>query len=288
MRRTLWSTGTRQGNTDLSPGPQFDNTSTIGFAGRASEGVRARMLGAMTHRLLLVEDDDGIALPLVRTLERDGYDVERVAAGAAAVDRVAQPGTDDPDLVILDLGLPDMDGLDVCQRIREGGYLGGVLIVTARGGELDRVLGLDVGADDYLVKPFMLSELLARVRALLRRTASPAGGPAVATVPDMPDDTLEEFRVDRRTRQVWVAGGEVPLNAKEFDLLAELHERDGAVVTREHLMDEVWDENWYGSTKVLDVTMARLRQKLDGHEAPVQIVTVRGVGFRLEQGRPDA
>jgi len=247
------------------------------------------MLGAMTHRLLLVEDDDGIALPLVRTLERDGYAVERVATGLAAVDRVREREAEVPGLVILDLGLPDMDGLDVCQRIREGGYAGGVLIVTARGGELDRVLGLDVGADDYLVKPFMLSELLARVRALLRRTTTaPAAEPAAGGAGPVPDAVAEEFRVDPRTRQVWVADEEVPLNAKEFDLLAELHEHGGAVVTREHLMDQVWDENWFGSTKVLDVTMARLRQKLDGHEAPVQIVTVRGVGFRLEQGRADA
>jgi len=246
------------------------------------------MLGAMTHRLLLVEDDDGIALPLVRTLERDGYAVERVATGLAAVERVRERRTDEPEMVILDLGLPDVDGLDVCQRIRESGYAGGVLIVTARGGELDRVLGLDVGADDYLVKPFMLSELLARVRALLRRTTALAGGPAVVEGGAVPDTMSEEFRLDPRTRQVWVAGEEVPLNAKEFDLLAELHEQGGAVVTREHLMDQVWDANWFGSTKVLDVTMARLRQKLDGHEAPVQIVTVRGVGFRLEQGRSDA
>jgi DNA-binding response OmpR family regulator len=244
------------------------------------------MLGAMTHRLLLVEDDNGIAVPLVRTLERDGYAVERVATGHDAVDRVREAGTDEPEMVIPDLGLPDIDGLDVCQRIREGGYSGGVLIVTARGGELDRVLGLDVGADDYLVKPFMLSELLARVRALLRRTAPPVG--AAAGPSTVPDTSSERFRVDRRTRRVWVDGDEVPLNAKEFDLLAELHERGGAVVTREHLMDQVWDENWFGSTKVLDVTMARLRQKLDGHEAPVHIVTVRGVGFRLEQGRADA
>ena len=245
------------------------------------------MLGAMTHRLLLVEDDDGIAMPLVRTLERDGYAVERVATGQDAVDRVRRHGADEPEMVILDLGLPDMDGLDVCQRIRESGYAGGVLIVTARGGELDRVLGLDVGADDYLVKPFMLSELLARVRALLRRTAGPTAEQAT-TGSAAPEAPAEGFRVDLRTRQVWVGGTEVPLNAKEFDLLAELHERGGGVVTREHLMDQVWDENWFGSTKVLDVTMARLRQKLDGHEAPVQIVTVRGVGFRLEQGRADA
>lgn len=241
----------------------------------------------MAQRLLLVEDDDGIAVPLVRTLEREGYDVERVATGADAVDRMRQPDLEAPVLVMLDLGLPDMDGLDVCQRLRDNGYAGGLLIVTARGGELDRVLGLDVGADDYLIKPFLLSELLARVRALLRRTgttdetAEVAATPAAAPAP-------EAFRVDRSRRQVWVAGEEVPLNTKEFDLLATLHEQGGVVVTREQLMERVWDENWFGSTKVLDVTMARLRQKLDAQQAPVQIVTVRGVGFRLEQGRADA
>lgn len=241
----------------------------------------------MAQRLLLVEDDDGIAVPLVRTLEREGYAVERVATGAAAVDRMRQRDLEAPVLVMLDLGLPDMDGLDVCQRLRDNGYAGGLLIVTARGGELDRVLGLDVGADDYLIKPFLLSELLARVRALLRRTSTAdetteaAATPAAAAAP-------EAFRVDRSRRQVWVAGEEVPLNTKEFDLLANLHEQGGVVVTREQLMERVWDENWFGSTKVLDVTMARLRQKLDAQQAPVHIVTVRGVGFRLEQGRPDA
>jgi DNA-binding response OmpR family regulator len=244
------------------------------------------MLVAMAHRLLLVEDDDGIAVPLVRTLERDGYVVERAATGADAIARLGGPHDEQPALVILDLGLPDMDGLDVCQRVRDDGFAGGVLIVTARGGELDRVLGLDVGADDYLVKPFLLSELLARVRALLRRTAvtrPPAGAGAVPA-----PSPAEGFRVDAATRQVWVEDREVPLNTKEFDLLLQLHDRGGAVATREHLMDRVWDENWFGSTKVLDVTMGRLRQKLDAHRAPVQIVTVRGVGFRLEPGRPDA
>ncbi len=246
------------------------------------------MLLGMTQRLLLVEDDDGIAVPLVRTLERDGYVVERAATGAAAVDRMGRRDAEQPAMVLLDLGLPDMDGLDVCQRLREFGYAGGVLILTARGGELDRVLGLDVGADDYMIKPFLLSELLARVRALLRRTSAPAGEAADAGTASPRAAPPDDFRMDRDRRQVFVSSDEVPLSAKEFDLLARLHERSGLVVTREHLMEQVWDENWFGSTKVLDVAMARLRQKLDAHQAPVQIVTVRGVGFRLEQGRGDA
>ncbi|QIK75802.1 response regulator transcription factor [Nocardioides piscis] len=240
----------------------------------------------MSTRLLLVEDDNGIAVPLIRTLERDGYAVERAATGADAVERVRRDDLEPPAIVLLDLGLPDMDGLDVCQRMRESGYAGGVMIVTARGGELDRVLGLDVGADDYLIKPFLLSELLARVRALLRRTH------AAAAVEESAGASAESapapFRIDRDRRQVWVGADEVPLNTKEFDLLAGLQDGEGGVVKREQLMAEVWDENWFGSTKVLDVTMARLRQKLEAHHAPVHVVTLRGVGFRLEQGRADA
>lgn len=234
------------------------------------------MLSDVPNRLLVTEDDDGIAVPLVRTLEREGYAVERVSEGGAAVKRVAAGGVD---LLLLDLGLPDMDGLDVCRRVRGDGYQGGVLILTARGGELDRVVGLDVGADDYLAKPFGLAELLARVRALLRRstTALPAddSGPASAEV---------GLRVDAQARRVWVHGAEVPLTSKEFDVLALLCSDRGAVVTRERLMDEVWDAHWFGSTKTLDVTVGRLRQKLEEHSAPARVVTVRGVGFRLEDG----
>ncbi|HXF03203.1 MAG TPA: response regulator, partial [Arthrobacter sp.] len=128
------------------------------------------------HQILVVEDDDGIALPLLRTLEREGYHVDRVSQGRPALDHVRAGGTD---LVILDLGLPDIDGLEVCRRLREDGFSGGVLILTARGGELDRVVGLDVGADDYMAKPFGLAELLARTRALLRRhSAGAQPGPA--------------------------------------------------------------------------------------------------------------
>ena len=128
------------------------------------------MLTGMVHDVLVVEDEEDIALPLMRTLEREGYDVSRVSDGAEAVAFVVE---DSPAVVILDLGLPDMDGIDVCRQMRAGGYLGGIIMVTARAGELDRVVGLDVGADDYLAKPFGLAELLARVRALLRRSGNP-------------------------------------------------------------------------------------------------------------------
>lgn len=242
----------------------------------ATETERDEALGPMladvTHRLLVVEDDDGIAGPLVRALTRESYLVERVATGGEAVERAGQGGID---LVLLDLGLPDVDGLEVCQRLRAAGYAQGILILTARDGELDRVVGLDVGADDYLSKPFGLAELTARVRALLRRTA-PAEQPAAQV------EIAAGLRIDTAARRVWIDDVEIALTTKEFDLLALLHSELGSVITRERLMDEIWDENWFGSTKTLDVTTGRLRQKLDEVRAAARIVTVRGVGFRLE------
>jgi DNA-binding response OmpR family regulator len=235
------------------------------------------MLHEVPHSLLVVEDDDQIAAPLLRTLEREGYAVERVATGTDALTRL---GGRDVDLVLLDLGLPDLDGLEVCRRAREGGFTGGVMILTARGGELDRVVGLDVGADDYLAKPFALAELLARVRALLRRTASPTSAPSSPPEPAVAGGV----RVDRGTRRAWVGEDELVLTAKEFDVLALVEAAGGTVVTREHVMDEVWDENWFGSTKTLDTTIGRLRQKLEDAGAPGRVVTVRGVGFRWDTG----
>lgn len=232
------------------------------------------MLSEVSHQILVVEDDDGIAGPLVRTLDREGYAVERVDTGTAGIARAARG---DIDLVLLDLGLPDVDGLDVCRQLRTDGFDGGIMILTARGGELDRVVGLDVGADDYLSKPFALAELLARTRALLRRAAR-----AEAVAPTEPAPTAGGLRVDAQARRVWVEDQEITLTSKEFDLLALLDSERGSVLTRERLMDEVWDENWFGSTKTLDVTVGRLRQKLEENQAPVQVVTVRGVGFRLE------
>jgi len=253
-------------------------------------------------RLLIVEDDDAIAAPLLRAVQREGYDVERVAAGQPAIEAVAAGGVD---LVLLDLGLPDLDGLDVCRRLRADGFEGGIVILTARAGELDRVVGLDVGADDYLAKPFSLSELLARVRALLRRSHRPSvvepaeptastgsaalTAPAVATAPTAASsDEQADFRLDPAARRVWVGGTEMALTAKEFDVLALLDQHRGAVVSRETLMAEVWDENWFGSTKTLDATIGRLRQKLQDGLAPIALGTVRGVGFRLEDTPRDA
>ncbi|QIG44195.1 response regulator transcription factor [Nocardioides anomalus] len=227
----------------------------------------------MPQRVLVVEDEEDIAFPLVRTLEREGYDVHWVDSGQKALDDVSSRHAD---VVILDLGLPDMDGLEVCRKARDGGYEGAIMIVTARAGELDRVVGLDYGADDYMAKPFGLAELQARVRALLRRTNN---APAA--------DTSHEggLRIDVAARRVFSGDDEVPLTGKEFEVLNVLVANKDKVVSRTRLMADVWDENWYGSTKTLDVTIGRLRQKLESVGVQEKVVAVRGVGFRLE-GNP--
>ena len=229
------------------------------------------MLLAMEQKVLVVEDEEDIAFPLVRTLEREGYDVEWVDSGQKALDSLAIRAAD---VVILDLGLPDFDGLEVCKRARAAGFEGAIMIVTARAGELDRVVGLDYGADDYLSKPFGLAELQARVRALLRRT----------TGPDAPSEARfsDGLRIDVPARRVFVGNDEVALTGKEFEVLSILAADRDKVVSRERLMAEVWDENWFGSTKTLDVTIGRLRSKLEQVGVPDRVVAVRGVGFRLE------
>jgi DNA-binding response OmpR family regulator len=214
--------------------------------------------------LLVVEDDDAIAVPLMDGLVRAGYDVERAATGAEALLRVGSA-----DLVLLDLGLPDMDGSEVCRLIRSVSSVP-IIIVSARGDESDRVVGLELGADDYMVKPFGLRELVARVRAVSRRSAAdtdPASKQRVGSV-----------EIDRRTRRVAVAGTDVALSPKEFELLSLLADDPGAVCTRQQIMDEVWDPHWYGPTKTLDVHVASLRKKLGDASL---IETVRSVGYRL-------
>lgn len=232
----------------------------------------------MAQRVLVVEDEEDIAFPLVRTLEREGYDVEWVDSGQKALDSLA---AEPAEVVILDLGLPDFDGLEVCRRARDAGFEGAIMIVTARAGELDRVVGLDYGADDYLAKPFGLAELQARVRALLRRTA----GTGTAGAADVSGHGL---RIDVAGRRVHAGETEVPLTGKEFEVLNILAANRDKVVSRGRLMADVWDENWYGSTKTLDVTIGRLRQKLESVGVTERVVAVRGVGFRLEGGPPDA
>ena len=215
-------------------------------------------------QVLLVEDDDAIAGPLVRGLEREGFPVRRVTSGTEAL---AASGYD---LVLLDLGLPDVDGFTVCHELRTRHDVP-IIVVTARGDEADRVVGLELGADDYLVKPFGFRELLARMRAVLRRTA-PRG-------PDEPDvRAVGDLEVDVRTHRVTIAGEEIPLTPKEFDLLALLAEAPGSLYTRTTILEQVWDPHWYGPTKTLDVHVASVRKKLGD---PGWIETVRGVGFRL-------
>jgi DNA-binding response OmpR family regulator len=213
-------------------------------------------------KLLLVEDEDSIAEPLAEGLRREGFAVERVATGAEALE------AEEPDVVLLDVGLPDTDGFSLCREFRGRSDVP-IIMVTAKGEEIDRVVGLEVGADDYIVKPFGFRELVARIRAVTRRTASRPATAALAFGP---------LVVDIRSRRVAVDGEEVDLSPKEFDLLALLASDPGAVVSRKRILQDVWETNWFGSTKTIDVHMAALRKKLGD---PAWIETVRGVGFRL-------
>jgi DNA-binding response OmpR family regulator len=222
-------------------------------------------------RVLLVEDDQAIASPLVRGLEREGFDVRHCELG---VDALASFAAEPSDVVLLDLGLPDVDGFDLCRELRAGSDVP-IIVVTARGDEIDRVVGLELGADDYVVKPFGLRELVARIRAVTRR----ASGRPEADDPAARDDR-RRLQVDRRTRRVIVDGQEVSLTPKEFDLLALLAQDPGAVCSRQQILDEVWDPHWYGPTKTLDVHIGSLRRKLGD---PRWIETVRGVGYRLRE-----
>ena len=219
--------------------------------------------------VLLAEDDPAIADPLARALRREGYGVtvRNDGPGALAAALSGEVG-----LVVLDLGLPGMDGLEVCRRLRERAPLLPVLMLTARAEEVDLVVGLDAGADDYVGKPFRLAELLARVRALLRRGTSES-------------PSANGVRIDTASRRAWVGERELTLTSKEFDLLRALMRNAGTVVTREQLMRDVWSADWWGSTKTLDMHVSWLRRKLgDDASAPRYISTVRGVGFRFELG----
>ncbi|MEO8519102.1 MAG: response regulator transcription factor [Dermatophilaceae bacterium] len=219
-------------------------------------------------RVLLAEDDPAISEPLARALRREGYDVDVRADGRAAL----EGANENPDLVVLDLGLPYIDGLEVCRRLRADGRTFPVLILTARVDEVDLVVGLDAGADDYVTKPFRLAELLARVRALMRRQQADGGGPSTGV------------RIDPDGRRAYFDDEELQLTAKEFDLLRVLVREQGKVVSREQLMREVWDTVWFGSTKTLDMHISVLRRKLgDDAAQPRFIATVRGVGFRFER-----
>ena len=226
----------------------------------------------MATRILIVEDEASIAEPFAQLLRREGFEatVARTAAEGLEAAR-----TTDPDLVLLDLALPDGDGRDVCRVLRAERDVP-VIMVTARGTETDRVVGLELGADDYVVKPFSAAEVIARIRAVLRRAAR-----APEPVPAAPI-RVDGLEVELAARRATLDGAELELSRKEFDLLAELVRNAGRVVSREDLMSRVWDENWFGSTKTLDVHMGWLRRKLGDDAAhPRFIHTVRGVGFRF-------
>ncbi|MFF1612341.1 response regulator transcription factor [Amycolatopsis sp. NPDC058278] len=215
-------------------------------------------------RVLIIEDDERIAQPLREGLGRYGFTTDHAPTGAAALS--AAPA----DMILLDLGLPDIDGIDLCQRLRREADTP-IIMITARDTESDRVVGLELGADDYLAKPFGLRELVARIRAVSRRS-----GPAPAA-----ESGVRRFgpvTIDTRTRQVRVRDELVSLAPKEFDLLALLTEDPGAVCTRQQILDTVWDPHFFGPTKTLDVHVAALRRKLG---APEWIDTVRGVGYRF-------
>ena len=221
-------------------------------------------------KLLLVEDDKAIAETLVEGLTAVGHDVVHVSSGAGAL---AERGYE---LVLLDLGLPDMDGRDVCRELRQRSATP-IIMLTARSEEFDRVLGLELGADDYVTKPFSLRELVARIRAVSRRTndgQSPADDRDLGA-PQM----VGPMELDRRTRRVRIDGEAIALTAKKFDLLAFLANDVGAVHTRTEILETVWDAHWYGPTKTVDAHVASLRKKLGDHS---WIEAVRGVGFRLE------
>lgn len=228
--------------------------------------------------MLLVEDDERISEPLIRVLRAEHFDVIHVAAGMPALDAVDAAR---PSLVLLDLTLPDIDGLDVCRRLRGDHPDLPIIMLTARAEEMDVIVGLGAGADDYVAKPFRLAELVARIKARLRVaqyvTAAEQTGPLSGAGIDL----------DPASRRCFVTADadtiEIELTSKEFDLLEFLMRRAGTTLKRDDIMSEVWDENWWGSTRTLDTHISTLRKKIfDRTDPPSKIVTVRGVGFRFE------
>jgi two-component system, OmpR family, response regulator RegX3 len=233
-------------------------------------------------QILIVEDESAISEPLAKLLAREGFNAN---VAATVADALAKFAADKPDLILLDLNLPDGDGRDVAREIRRSSGVP-IIMLTARGTETDRIVGLEIGADDYVVKPFSSAEVIARIRAVLRRSEAhddqqdqDLGQPVV----------VEEMRIDPGTRRAFLGEQELDLSLKEFDLLYELARNAGTVVSRDQLMTRVWDENWFGSTKTLDVHIGWLRRKLgDDANKPHWIETVRGIGFRFAGGEGSA
>jgi two-component system, OmpR family, response regulator RegX3 len=220
--------------------------------------------------ILLVEDETSITEPLAEAIRREGFETDVAGTVAEALELARR----DPDLVLLDLMLPDGSGFDVCREFRKHSQVP-IIMLTARGEEADRVVGLELGADDYVVKPFSAREVVARIRAVLRRSDAPE---------QTDDRPLEvgELRLDPARHEATLEGEALELSRKEFELLQLLMRNAGSVVTRERLIDEVWDPNWFGSTKTLDVHVSGIRRKLgDDPAEPRYLHTVRGVGFRF-------
>jgi len=222
--------------------------------------------------ILLVEDDERISEPLVRVLSAEGFEVVHASTGG---DGLAAVQTHRPDLMLLDLTLPDIDGLDVCRNVREDQPDMPIIMLTARADEMDVIVGLGAGADDYVPKPFRLAELVARIKARLR---------IAQAAHQMPRELARgPLRVNTESRRAYLNGKELDLTSKEFDLLALLMSKPDATFTREQIMSTVWDENYWGSTRTLDTHVSTLRRKIsDDTDPPTLIVTVRGVGFRFE------
>jgi two-component system response regulator RegX3 len=221
-------------------------------------------------RILVVEDEAAIAEPLSYMLRKEGYDVAIVTSGPAAL---AAAGKSAPDLVLLDLMLPGMSGTDVCRELRARSSVP-IIMVTARDSELDKVLGLEIGADDYVTKPFSSRELMARIRAVLRRRSDAEEvNPAVEAGP---------VRIDSERHEVWVRGGAVSLPLKEFELLEHLVRHAGRVMTRAQLIERIWGSDYVGDTKTLDVHVKRLRAKVEVDPShPSHLLTVRGLGYKF-------
>ena len=219
-------------------------------------------------KVLLIEDDASIAGAVLDSLDAVGWDVAHESAGLSGLSRLAEQ---EWDVLLLDLGLPDLDGIEVARRAREMGTFP-IIVISARSEEADRVLALELGADDYLVKPFGMRELLARIRAVHRRSAVGVEHSSNAPL------TVGQLTVDARARRAFLEGRELELTPKEFDVLAYLAREPGSAHRRETILQDVWDMNWYGSTKTLDAHVAALRKKLGDAR---WIESVRGVGFRL-------
>ena len=222
------------------------------------------------RRILLVEDETSITEPLAEALRGEGFETEVAGTVAQSLELARR----DPDLVLLDVMLPDGSGFDVCRELRRDSQVP-IIMLTARGEESDRIVGLELGADDYVVKPFSAREVTARIRAVLRRTEAPEPVDQRAL-------EVADVRLDPARREVTLRGDALELSRKEFELLHLLMRNAGSVVTREQLIDEVWDTNWFGSTKTLDVHVSGLRRKLGDDPAnPRYLHTLRGVGFRF-------